>query len=148
MNVQIKDNANQPIDHSRYNAVCEAISSLLDRRKIKHTLETSEYEGQLFAYYDVFMGSYACYIEVCESPDEVNVTFHDNGDDSQYEESEDIIDPSGWDPEEGINALFEFIRNKAKAESKIAACIEKIEKVCNKYDLDIDDYVLVQKSFD
>ena len=143
-----EDKTDQPTDHSRYEAVNESISSILNRRKIKYTVEMSEYDGLLIAYYDIFMGSYECYIEVSESPNKANVTFHDSGDDSQYEKSEDIINPSEWDPETSLNALFEFIRKKAKAESKIAAYVEKIEAICEECDLSVDDYITVLKSFD
>lgn len=135
---------------TRFNTVNEKCHATLKENKIKFVSETDIYKDGEAMTEDItmYIGSFEVCIMIECSEEEVIVTFYDNGDNSAYEECEEIIDPSEWDPSGSIQGLIDFVKQKLKTEAKIASLIEKIEELCEESQLNVEDYIIVTKSFD
>lgn len=155
MEIEINSKLSKPSSFSeeaiaRFNAVIEKCHASLRDSKIKFISETDTYmDGEAITEdITMYVGSFEVRIMIECSEEDVTVTFYDNGDDSTYDEREEVIDPLEWDPSGNIQGLIDFIKQKAKVEAKIASMIEKIEELCEEAQLNVEDYIIVTKSFD
>ena len=147
MQITIKDTDDQPIERTLFDNVCAKLDETLTKMKIKFIHEEHTYFNHLTRDYTLFLGSFEGYIMLENSKEFIIVTVFENGDDSYYDEHEDVRNPDEWNPENLISGLITFIKEKAKAEDKIEQLIDKILEICETYQLDPEDYIIVTKDF-
>jgi Holliday junction resolvasome RuvABC endonuclease subunit len=147
MQITIKDTDDQPIERTLFDKVCAKLDETLTNMRIKFIHEEYSYDKHLTRDYTLLLGSFEGYIMLENSEEFIIVTFFENGDDSYYDEHEDVRNPDEWDPENLISGLITFIKEKAKAEDKIEQLIDKILEICETYQLDPEDYIIVTKDF-
>jgi hypothetical protein len=120
------------------------ILEYLKVNRINHIIHDDSDGGEYLdstTNYELLIGSQSCWLQVEEAEDFVVVQFYDDADNGVYSEQTDFSEPTSIVDE--IEALIEHTKNKIKAEAKIESLVNKINDICNEYQLDMGDYITI-----
>lgn len=127
-------------------SACSAMELALKEDKIRYTVVNNEHDGICSADYTIMIGSVEGLITLYEDGAGLAVIFSDDqGDGGDYEDSESIDELEEWDPSSGLSNLIEHINTRIKVEAKISDLLDKIKNICDKYGVDMSNYVSVNK---
>ena len=133
--------------------VCEKIDNFLKQEKIRYSISDQDSKGCL---YELFVSSTSGFIQVEYNLDDEKddyvvlqlFTNVDNSGNSIYHSDWDNESEGGDSLEGEIEQLIDGVKRINQAIAKISTKIEQIRDICNEYELDFEEFIILNYDFD